>query len=57
MHIKVMFVVLPNPLLRDFPQLQISPLGCAPQQDRRPHMINDYTYSGINPITIKADPP
>ena len=50
-------MVLTYTLLRDLPQLQISPLGYVPQQDRSPSMINDYTYAGVNLSTIKASPP
>ena len=57
MRIKRMLVVLPYPLLRDLPHLQIPPLGCVTQQYRCPRMINDYTYSGVNPRTIKASLP
>jgi len=57
MRDKGMFIVLPYELLRDSPQLRISPLGCAPQRERRPRMINDYTFSGINPQTVKRAPP
>ena len=54
MRSKGMFIVLPSyDLLRHHAQLRISPLGCVPQQDCRPHIINDYTYSGVNPSTNK----
>ena len=57
MRKKGMFVVVPYHLLRHHRQLRISPLGCVPQRDRRPRMINDYTFSGVNPATIKMAPP
>jgi len=57
MREKGMFIVLPYSLLRDLPQLRISPLGCVPQRERRPRMINDYTFSGVNPQTVKRAPP
>jgi hypothetical protein len=52
-----MFIVLPYSLLRDLSQLRLSPLGCLPQRDRRPRMICDYTYSGVNQETVKRAPP
>ena len=57
MRAKGMFIVLPYALLRHHPQLRISPLGCVPQRDRRPRIINDYTFSGVNPSTNKMAPP
>ena len=57
MRKKGMFVVVPYHLVRHHKQLRISPLGCVPQRDRRPRMINDYTFSGVNPSTIKMAPP
>jgi len=51
------FIILPYSVLRDLPQLRISPVGCVPQQERRPRMICDYTYSGVNPQTVKRAPP
>ena len=51
MRKKGIFVVLPYHLIRDHPALRISPLGCVPQRERRPRIINDYTFSGINPAT------
>ena len=57
MREKGMFIVIPYNLVRKHPQLRISPLGCVPQRDRRPRMINDYTFSGVNPSTLKMAPP
>ena len=57
MRKKGMFIVLPYHLLRDLKQLRISPIGCVPQRERRPRMINDYTYSKVNPDTIHCAPP
>ena len=54
---KGMFIVIPYSLVRQHPQLRISPLGCVPQRGRRPRMINDYTFSGVNTATIKMAPP
>ena len=57
MREKGMFIVIPYNLVRKHPQLRISPLCCVPQRDRRPRMINDYTFSGVNPSTLKMPPP
>ena len=57
MRTKGMFIVLPYSYLRHHPELRISPLGCVPQRDRRPRIINDYTFSEVNQSTIKMAPP
>ena len=57
MRAKGMFVVIPYSLVRKLRPLRISPLGCVPQRGRRPRMINDYTFSGVNPATVKMAPP
>ena len=57
MREKGMFIVVPYSLVRKYHQLRISPLGCVPQRGRRPRMINDYTFSGVNPSTLKMAPP
>ena len=56
MRSKGMFIVLPYQHVRSFPELRISPLGCVPQRERRPRIINDYTYSGVNGTTLKMAP-
>ena len=56
MRSKGMFIVLPYSLLRHQPQLKISPLGCVPQRERRPRIINDYTFSEVNPATVTMAP-
>ena len=40
-------------LIWDHPALRISPLGCVPQQEQRPWIINDYTFSQVNPASHK----
>ena len=57
MREKDIFILLPYSLLNGQPSLRISPLGCVPQQERRPCIINDYTFSGVNPATVKLAPP
>ena len=56
MRTKGMFIVLPYALIRHQPQLRISPLGCVPQRGRRPRIINDYTFSDVNPSTLQMAP-
>ena len=56
MRSKGIFVILPYDEVRSLTPLRISPLGCVPQRERRPRIINDYTYSGINPSTLKMAP-
>ena len=34
--------------LKNLPNLHLSPIGCVPQRKRRPRVIVDYTYSGVN---------
>ena len=53
MRKKGIFVILPYNLIWDHPALRISPLGCVPQQERRPWIINDYTFSQVNPFLHK----
>ena len=57
MRVKGMFVAIPYSLVCKLRPLHISPLGCVPQRGRRPQMINDYTFSGVNPVTVKMAPP
>ena len=45
------WVVLPYNSVRHLPNLRISPIGCVPQRERRPRIIVDYTYSGVNATT------
>ena len=45
------WVVLPYHLVKTLPNLRISPIGCVLQRERRPRIIVDYTYSGINAVT------
>ena len=49
--------MLPFSVVQDWPALRISPLGVVPQRNRRPRLIVDYTFSAVNPDTIKFAPP
>ena len=51
------WTVLPLATALQLPYLQLSPLGVVPQRNRRPRLIVDYTYSGVNDDTIRLAPP
>ena len=57
MCLRGQWVVLPYSLVRKMPGLRVSPPGVVPQRERRPRTIVDYTYSGVNPETVKLAPP
>jgi hypothetical protein len=51
------WVVLPADDAMTLEGLRISPLGVVPQYDRRPRLIVDYTFSGVNDDTIRLATP
>lgn len=51
------WLVLPYESVRNLPGLRLSPVGCVPQRDRRPRIIVDYTFYGVNQDTIKLSDP
>ena len=51
------WILLPAELIRTDPRLRLSPIGVVPQRGRRPRMISDYTYFGVNGETIAMAPP
>ena len=51
------WVVLPYHAIQHLPNLRVSPIGCVPQRERRPRIIVDYTYSGVNAATDKQAHP
>ena len=55
-HSKSFWVVLPWELVKDIPGMRVSPLGSIPQRDRRPRLINDLTFYGVNDDTIPFAP-
>ena len=57
MRKKGMFIILPYSAVRSYKPLRLSPLGCVPQRERPPRIINDYTFSGVNPASLKLAPP
>jgi len=54
---KRFWVVLPAALLMEYEDLRLSPLGVVPQHERRPRIICDYTYYGVNQDTAPDAPP
>lgn len=50
------WVVLPYEAVADLQRLRVSPLGVVPQRDRRPRLIVDYTFSGVNSETVQWAP-
>ena len=51
------WTVLPLAVALSIPNLRISPLGVVPQRERRPRLIVDYMFSGVNQETIRLAPP
>lgn len=51
------WTVLPLRVALLLPHLRLSPLGVVPQRNRRPRIIVDYTYSGVNDETVRLAPP
>ena len=50
------WVIVPYSQVLDLPYLRLSPLGVVPQRDRRPRIIVDYTFWGINGDTVPLAP-
>jgi hypothetical protein len=50
------WIVLPYREVRHLKNLRVSPFGIAPQRDRRPRTIVDYTHSGVNPEAVHRAP-
>ena len=53
---KGQFVILPASEAMKLPGLRISPPGVVPQAERRPRMIVDYSFSGVNDETLPLAP-
>jgi hypothetical protein len=49
-------IVLPYHLVQHIPSLRISPMGVVPQRERRPRVIVDFSFSGVNQSTLKVAP-
>ena len=50
------WTVLPFAAVQSWPSLRLSPLGVVPQRDRRPRLIVDYTFWGVNYDTARLAP-
>ena len=50
------WTLLPYRLVKDMPNLRLSPLGVVPQRGRRPRIIVDYSFWGVNAETVKLSP-
>jgi hypothetical protein len=50
------WMALPYHWLRKLRHLCISPIGVVPQHERRPRLIVDYSFSGINDETVLLSP-
>ena len=50
------WIVVPYHHVRSLPNLCISPIGVVLQRDRRPRLIVDYTFSGLNEETVLMAP-
>ncbi|MHA7856369.1 RNA-dependent RNA polymerase family protein [Marinobacter shengliensis] len=54
---KAFWTVLPFDVVAPYlNNLRVSPLGCVPQRDRRPRLINDLTFYGVNAATARIAP-
>ena len=53
---KYHWVLLPARLVKDHPELRLSPLGVVPKHERRPRKISDYSYFGVNDDTKPLAP-
>lgn len=53
---KGFWILLPYDIIKHEKGLRLSPIGCVPQPNRRPRMIVDYSFWGINDETMKMAP-
>ena len=57
---KGFWMILPVRLLKKYPMiyknLRVSPMGVVPQRARRPRIIVDYSFFGLNDDTVKMAP-
>jgi hypothetical protein len=54
---KGFWMLVPYADVRDLPGLRLSPIGVVPQRDRRPRVIVDYSFFGLNDETLKLSDP
>lgn len=50
------WLVLPQDVVSDWPNLRILPLGVVPQRGRRPRLVVDYSLSNVNGKTVQLAP-
>ena len=50
------WVALPYSVVKDLPNLRLSPMGVVPQCERRPRTIVDYTFSCVNQEAARGAP-
>jgi hypothetical protein len=53
---KGFWTVLPYHLVKRLQGLRLSPLGSVPQRGRRPRLIVDLSFYGVNVDTVKLAP-
>jgi hypothetical protein len=53
---KGFWILLPYEVVKDEKGLRLSPIGCVPQDNRRPRMIVDYSFWCLNDETMKLAP-
>jgi hypothetical protein len=49
-------MLLPHEAVKDMVNVRWSPLGVVPQRERRPRVIVDYSFYGVNKDTLKLGP-
>jgi hypothetical protein len=54
---KGFWTVLPYEAIKHLRNLRLSPLGVIPQRDRRPRLIVDLSFWGLNDVTVRLTPP
>ena len=50
------WIALPYSVVRNWPNLRVSPIGAVPERDRRPRLIVDYSFSELNAETLQLAP-
>ena len=53
---KKFWTVVPYRLVKGIPSLRLSPLGVVPQRDRRPRLLVDLSYFGVNDKCLDIAP-
>jgi hypothetical protein len=51
------WTVLPYRLIKDLPNLRLSPLGIKEERERKPRLVCDHSFFGINHHTLTHTPP